>query len=245
MSPRQIEKRVIIITGASEGLGRSLAIELAKPDNILILCSRNNKAMLSLCSEIKRKGVECYAYRVDILSKSEIIRFIRTIAIRFSKIDLLINNAGAIHKGKLIEKITDEEFILCMKTNLDSVFYTLREVIPRMRKRDEGIIVTISSTAGKRGHPDYAAYSASKFAVAGLMQSTARSLDGNKIRCITIFPAGMNTKMRKYILGNSDAAKQQSTDIVARLINEAIQDKKKFPNGCEIVIRDGKIAAVT
>ena len=237
----QKNKKIIVITGASKGLGKELAKKLASPSNVMILCSRDIKELNKFCLELKDKGSECYPSEVDISKKADIIKYLRTILKKFSKIDILINNAGAIHKKNPIEKLSGKELNLCMKTNFESVFYTLHEIIPGMKKRGNGIIVTISSTAGKRGNPDFAVYSASKFAVTGLMQSVSRYLDGSGIRCLTILPAGMNTTMRKYILGAKDAKKQQSPELVAEIIKNAIKDQVAFPNGSEIIIHEGKI----
>lgn len=236
-----IGKKIVVITGASRGLGKALAERLGTPDNVLVLCAKDIKRLNYVCTKIKKTNTQCYAFKVDIAKKSEITKFITSTLKKFSKIDILINNAGAIHKAKPLEKITDEEYDKCLKTNLDSVFYALKEVIPDMKKGKDGIIITISSTAGKRGNPDFAAYSTSKFAVAGLMQSTARYLDSYRIRCITIFPSGMNTAMRRYILGAQNASKQQSPESVAQIIKNIIDNKTKFPNGSEIEIRDSKI----
>lgn len=234
-------KKIIVITGASKGLGKALAEKLPTLDSILILCSRNIKELNKTCYELKNRGVECYGYKVDVSKRTDNIKFIRTVLKKFSKIDILINNAGAIHKKQSPEKITDKEFELCMGTNLNSVFYALQEVIPPMKRRGAGIIVTISSTAGRRGNPEFAAYSASKFAVTGLMQSVARYLDKSGVRCLTIFPAGMNTDMRKFILGAEDAKKQQAPEVVAEIIKKTIGNSSEFPNGSEIIIRNGKI----
>jgi len=237
----QKNKKIIVITGASKGLGKELAKKLASPSNVMILCSRDIKELNKFCLELKDKGSECYPSKVDISKKADIIKYFRTILKKFSKIDILINNAGAIHKKNPIEKLSGKELNLCMKTNFESVFYTLHEIIPGMKKRGNGIIVTISSTAGKRGNPDFAVYSASKFAVTGLMQSASRYLEGSGVRCLTILPAGMNTTMREYILGAEDAKKQQSPESVSEIIKNAIKDQMTFPNGSEIIIRDGRI----
>ena len=207
----------------------------------MVLCARNVDKFRPVCAEIKKTKIECYWYKVDISHKKEISGFIRKILKKFSKIDVMINNAGATHKKKPIETISDKELDLCVKTNFNSVFYALREIIPAMKKRGAGTIVTISSTAGKRGNPDFAAYSASKFAVTGLMQSAARYLDGSGVRCLTIFPSGINTAMRKYILGAKDAQKQQSPESAAEMIKKCIENPAEFPHGSEIVIRDSKI----
>ena len=238
-----LDKKIIVITGASRGLGRALAEKLGAPDNILVLCAKDIKNLNNVCAKLKKRNIQCYAFKVDVSKKSEITKFIKNVIKRFYKIDILVNNAGVIHKKRLIEKITDNEYKLCLRTNLDSVFYALKEIIPGIKKRKNGTIITISSTAGKRGNPAFAAYSTSKFAVTGLMQSTARYLGEYGIRCITILPAAMNTAMRKYILGASDASKQQSPESVAQIIKKVFENKTKFPNGSEVEIRDGKIVA--
>lgn len=234
-------KKIIVITGASRGLGRALVEEFSQKNNFLVLCAKNLKNLKSVCRKLKKEGTECCASKIDVSNKKEVIKFIRTTLKKFSKIDILVNNAGVIQKAKPIEKITDQEYEKCLKTNLDSIFYALREVIPPMRKRGSGIIVTISSTAGRQGNSHFAAYSASKFAVTGLMQSAARYLGGYGIRCLTILPGAMNTDMRKYILGEEDANKQQSPESVAKIVKTAIENEIEFSNGSEIEIRDGKI----
>lgn len=236
-----LNKKVIAITGASRGLGKALAEIYSEPENILILCAKNTKELNRVRDDLKTKGIECHAFKIDVSKKKDIVKLIRTTLKKFSKIDILINNAGTIHKSKPLEKITDKEYYRCLKTNLDSVFYALKAVIPSMIKRGAGTIITISSTAGKRGNPDFAAYSTSKFAVTGLMQSAARYLGGYGIRCITVLPAGMNTAMRKHILGDNDASRQQTPESVAEIIKTAIENKAGFANGSEIEIRDGKI----
>ena len=113
-----------------------------------------------------------------------------------------------------------------------------------MRKQAHGMIISISSMAGKRGVPNFAAYSASKFAVLGLTQSVAKELKDSGIFCIAVCPGGMSTEMRTKAFGWEDSKKQQSPQYVANVVKDVLMGKIKVPHGGDIVIRNGEITAI-
>ena len=210
----------------------------------IIICSRNKNDLEDVRNEIVKNGGKCEYHVVDILNKKQVDKFVDNVIDSHNKIDVLINNAGYVNELENTENVTEEEFERCMKTNIYSVFYFLKKVIPIMRKQDSGIIVNIASIAGKRGVPTLSSYSASKFAVIGLTQSVGKELKNTNVICIAVCPGGMNTEMRAKVFGPRDAKKQQDPKFVANVVRDIIIGKIKVPNAGDISIRHGKIIAI-
>jgi len=239
-----IENSVVVITGASGGIGAAFAEAIAAAGANVVLCSRNEAALSSECAEIKKGKRACSFSVVDVTKKAQVKSFIDKVIKDHGRLDCLINNAGAIHPKKPIESLSEEEYQACMATNTDGVFYFLQAVVPVMKKQNQGIIINISSGAGKKGYPGLSAYSASKFAVQGLTESVAKELESTPVRCIAICPGGVNTPMRAAVFGQEDAARQQSAVAVAEIVRDIILGKVKVPNGADVQIRNGTVTAV-
>lgn len=235
-----LKNKIVIITGAAQGLGEALAYAFAKEHAHISICDLNKEGAERVCSQIRKDGGVCDADRIDVSKKDEVEGFIQTVLEKHKKIDILINNAGWMSEKKSIEETTDEEYEAYMGINVDSVFYFLRKTIPIMRKQGEGIIITIGSLAGKTGHPLVPLYSATKFAVRGLMQAAARNPATTSIKYLTVAPGSINTDMRKKLYGEEEAAKAQSPEQVAEIILRTIKENS-FANGDEIEIKDGAI----
>lgn len=246
IKPVNLKGSVVVITGASRGLGAAFADALAAEGAIVAVCARTKSMLDSVCSSIVTKGGKCHAVVVDVTNSAEVNAFVAGVMKRFGKIDVLVNNAGAVHKFRNVEKISDGEYALCMRTNIDSVFYFLRAMVPVMKKQNNGIIVNISSFAGKRAHANLSVYAASKFAVEAFTQAVARELEGESsaVGCIALCPSGINTGMRAAVFGKEDAAKQQSPDSVAAVLRDVLVGKVKVPNGGDVFIRNGVITEV-
>lgn len=244
--PAVLKGSVVIITGASRGLGAAFAEALAAEGAKVVICARDKSGLDSVCESIEKKGGVCSRFAVDVTSSSEVSGFVSKVVKAHGRIDVLVNNAGAVHKFSPVEKITDEEYVQCMRTNVDSIFHFLKAVIPHMKKRNSGIIVNVSSGAGKRAHAGLSVYAASKFAVEAFTQAVARELEeeGSSVGCIALCPGGVNTGMRAAVFGKEDAEKQQSPESVAAVLKDVLLGKVKVPNGGDVFIRQGKVAEV-
>ncbi len=239
-----LKNKVVVITGGGRGLGKELALILAKEGGKVIICSRHKNDLSKVCNEITDQGGACEYFAVDVTNKFQVEKFIKQIVKRHKRIDILINNAGYVDKWQHVENITEDEFENNFKINVYSIFYFLKRVVPIMRKQNEGSIINVSSMSGKRGIPNLAAYSASKFAVVGLAQSVAKELEGTGVYCITVCPGGMNTQMRAKIFDVDEASKQQDPKFVANVIKDIIIGKVKVPSAGDIVIRYGEITSI-
>lgn len=246
VKPVSLKDSVVVVTGASRGLGAALAETLAAEGAKVVICARDKAALSAVCRKISGKGGGCYDSVVDVTDPSAVSAFVVDVVKKFGRIDVLINNAGSVHKFNDIEKISNAEYEACMRTNVDSVFHFLKAVVPVMKKQGSGTIVNVSSSAGKRAHAGLSVYAASKFAVEALTQATARELEreGSAVSCFALCPSGINTGMRAAVFGKEDAGKQQSPESVALVLRDVLLGKVKVPNGGDVIIRQGSVTEV-
>jgi 3-oxoacyl-[acyl-carrier protein] reductase len=240
----QLKDKIVLVTGGSKGLGKEIAMKLASEGSNVIICARNEEKLSRVSNEIKQTGGKCSYYVADVEKENEVISLIDNIMKKFGRIDVLINNAGYGTEVKPIEETSQEDLLKCFETNVYSIFYFLKHLVPEMKRQDQGTIINISSMAGKRGVPNLSAYSASKFAVIGLTQSVAKEVKGTGVYCISVCPGGINTEMREKAFGSEDADKQQSPEFVANVIKGILLEKIKVPHGGDIVIRHGEIVSI-
>ena len=246
INPVSLKGSVVVITGASRGLGAAFAESLAAEGAKVVICARDKAGLASVCKSIEKKGCACSSYIVDVTSSKEVNSFVSKVIKAHGRIDVLVNNAGAVHKFSPVEKISEEEYARCMRTNVDSVFHFLKAAIQHMKKRNSGVVVNVSSGAGKRAHANLSVYAASKFAVEAFTQAVARELEqeGSAVGCIALCPSGINTGMRAAVFGKEDVGKQQSPDSVAAVLRDVLLGKVKVPNGGDVFIREGKVTEV-
>lgn len=238
-------KKIIVITGASQGLGRAFSETLGGPGVHLVLTALHRETLDPVVLALSKRGVSCDARAFDVTNVKEVQSFVGWILEARGRIDVLLNNAGWAAPKQLIEKVSDADYERYMATNLHSVFYFMREVIPLMKKQGSGLIVNISSRAGHGGHGGLAAYSASKFAVLGLTQSAGWELRGTDVSCVSVSPGGINTPMRAKLFGQEDAVKQQSPEQVASLVKQIVDGTLTVPNGGDISIVRGEISEIS
>jgi len=195
----------ILITGASRGIGRATALQFAIPGNTLILvCKSNIDRLNALAEDIRTRGAVVLPIQADISDSAEATRLFDTIKANNLSVDLLINNAGISYTG-LLQDMTDTEWRTILDTNLSSVFYCCRAVIPMMLQHG-GKIINVSSIWGKYGASCEVSYSATKGAVNSFTKALAKEL------------APSNIQVNAVSFGFID------TDMNAKLSPEEIQD---------------------
>lgn len=235
--------RTILITGASSGLGLSLALKFLASGDRVVGISRTKKSWRGALRKSKSHP-QFFLYRYDVSREQEVKKIVSWYNKKFKKIDILINNAGYGGTLKDTHRITSRDFRRHLEQNLCSVFLMCKYFIPLFRRYKGGLIINISSMAGKRAVPRLAAYSATKFGVLALSQAIAKENQEFGIKCITVCPGGMNTTMRASLFGRADANRQQSTDYVADVVLDIARNKVKVDSGGDIVIRHGAITAI-
>lgn len=189
-------KKIILITGASRGIGRDIAKTLAKNSNNMVIANYNKseKEAIELKENLKNDGFNIEIIKADVSKRNEAKEMVQEVLNKYGKIDVLINNAG-ISQYKLFNDITDEEWDNIINTNLKSAFMVTQEAVRNMINNKEGCIINISSIWGVAGASMEVAYSTSKAGLIGLTKSLAKELGPSNIRVNAIAPGIINTGM--------------------------------------------------
>ena len=190
-----MNKKVAIITGASDGIGKSIAVGLSNDNYHVILIARSQKNLQNVKNEIEKNGHTADLYPLDVANADSVKTTIDDIVTRFHKIDVLINNAGILKMGSSEMASTDIDEII--KVNLLGAIYVGNCVAEQMKKQKSGYIMNISSMAGKRGLAPNGIYSASKFGVTGYSESIFKELLSYGINVTAICPSTVATSMTK------------------------------------------------
>jgi 3-oxoacyl-[acyl-carrier protein] reductase len=236
--------KTAIVTGSSRGIGKETAMLLSKNGLNVVLCCRTQREIDSTAKDIQEiintEGAEdrILCIRCDVGISSEVDYLIKSTIEKFKYINVLINNAGIVYIKKLIDT-SEEEWDNTINTNLKGAFLCTKAVLPSMIVNKSGVIINVSSGAGKTGFPDIAAYCASKFGMIGLTESLAWETANYNIKVMAICPGEVSTKMQETA-DPSHYRRHKHMMLrpkqVAEKIVEMIFDDKKYHNGQSIDI---------
>ncbi|HET6889490.1 MAG TPA: SDR family oxidoreductase [Pyrinomonadaceae bacterium] len=187
-----LTNKTVLITGGSRGLGLVLAREFAREGARVAICARDEHELTRAQIDLQDRGAEVFAVKCDLRNTEEIAEMVSLIHDRFSRIDVLVNNAGVIQVGP-VEEMTREDFEQAMATHFWGPLNMILAVLPQMRQRKEGRIVNIASIGGKISIPHLVPYCASKFALVGLSKGLRAELRKDGIVVTTICPGLMRT----------------------------------------------------
>lgn len=191
--------KVLVVTGASRGIGRSVALKAAHEGaNIAFSDLKEDEFLTSLENELNALGVKAIGYASNAANHEDSHKFIDQVISDFGKIDALVNNAG-ITRDALLMRMTEEQWDTVINVNLKSVFNLTKAVQKYMLKQKFGSIINISSVVGVGGNPGQANYSASKAGIIGFTKSIAKELGSRNIRCNAIAPGFIETDMTKTL----------------------------------------------
>ena len=237
-----------IITGASKGIGKSIAFELAKDNIEVILLSRNKKNLQSVVDDIIFLGGKASYYEIDISDVKSYSNILDTIKEKHGNINILINNAG-INKDKLILRMDEDSWDSVINTNLKATYLGIQKISKNMIKNKWGRIVNITSISGHMGAVGQSNYSASKAGIVGLSKSVAKELASRNITVNCISPGFINTDMTETL---DDKIKQKylesiplnrfgKPDEVAKLVRFICSNDADYITGQTINIDGGII----
>ena len=226
-----------LVTGGGRGIGKETAILLSKMGMNIVICSRTQKEIDLVVKEIKLSGNNhIMGRKCDVSKSDEVNNLVKETLVKYGRIDVLINNAGITYVKKLVDT-TEEEWDLTMDINLKGVFLLSKAILPQMMKNNFGIIINVSSGAGKVGFEDISVYCASKFGIMGLTESVAWEVGNYDIRVMTICPGEVATKMQKDVdlqYYNLNKHKMLNPKSVAEKIRDMVFDDKKYGNGVSV-----------
>jgi len=190
--------KVAFITGAGRGIGMNIALKLAAQGFDCALNDVNMEDLLNVKSKIEALGRKCEVYKADVSSSSEIEAIVKQITLDFSRIDVLVNNAG-ITRDNLLMRMSEEDWDKVINVNLKSVYNCTKSVSRIMMKQKSGKIISISSVVGVMGNAGQCNYSASKAGIIGFTKSIARELASRGITANAIAPGFIMTEMTEKL----------------------------------------------
>ena len=194
-----MDKKVALVTGASRGIGRQIALTLAREGAFVIINYNGSEDRAREVEEtIRREGGEAVIRRCNVSSFSETEQMAKEIVKEYGHVDILVNNAGLTRDG-LIMKMSEEDFDQVLETNLKGCFNTIRHLSRQMLKQKSGRIINIASVSGVLGNAGQANYAASKAGVIGLTKTMARELASRGITVNAVAPGFIDTEMTEVL----------------------------------------------
>ncbi len=204
-----MENKVVIITGASSGIGAATALRLAREGMRLTLAARRLDRLEQAAEQARALGGEALPLQVDVCNPDDISRMVQGTFERWGRIDVLINNAGVGSGGQSLMEITPDEIRRRIHTNLIAVIECAQAVLPVMLRQQAGQIINVSSIAGLVAAPGSGVYPAGKFGVIGFSDALRRDLRGSGVRvstfCPGFTPSEINSELMAHAQGRPDA----------------------------------------
>jgi meso-butanediol dehydrogenase / (S,S)-butanediol dehydrogenase / diacetyl reductase len=251
-----LENPVAVVTGAASGIGRAIALRLAREGFDVAMMDLDTVGLAATHDRIKAAGGQAHAFTVDVCDPIEVGSITREIAVAIGSPEVLVNVAG-IGVAATVLETSDEDWNRVLAVNLTGPFLTTRAILPLMIDRGNGVIVNIASVAGQVGVPRRAAYSASKAGLVGLTKAIAVDHAHEGIRSVAICPGTVETEWIGKILANSPdpaavraamAARQLdgrmgTPEEIAAMTAFVVGPEGRFINGAALIVDGGMTAA--
>lgn len=248
MTSRPLEGKVALITGASRGLGKAMAVALAQGGARLALVARDKEKLAETEAAVREAGSEAKIFVADVAKEAEVDRLRDEVVAEFGRISILINNAG-INLRKNVHEFTLEEWTRVMDTNVTSVFLMCRAFVPMMKGAGYGRIINMTSIMSHVSLPGRTAYSTSKTALLGFTRALALELAPDAITVVGISPGPFATEMNTPLMNNPEINAQFMSKIalgrwgkveeIGKLALFLCSDDAGFITGTDILIDGG------
>ena len=205
---KELHEKVALVTGASRGLGRALALAFAREGARLAICARGSADLEATAEACRKLGAEVLAVRADVASPTDRERLVTLTLDRFGRVDILVNNASTLGPTPLplLADTDPAAFEEVIRVNLTAPFLLARALVGGMLLRGSGLIVNVSSDAAVNGYPGWGAYSAAKAGLDGLSRVWAAELAGFGVTVVSVDPGDMDTEMHRAALPDDDPA---------------------------------------
>ena len=202
----EIQGKTAIVTGASQGIGRSLAMALGSAGAQVAICARNEARLEEVAREIESQGGRVFSRSCDISDRDACEGFVDAVLGAFGRLDILINNAGALGPRSMVLDYPAHIFEEVVKTNIVGTFSLTQIALPHLLKSEPGVVLNLSSGLGRFGVREVSAYCASKFAIEGFSQSLADEYPGESLISMAVAPGMVATDMLKAFLDQDDVS---------------------------------------
>ncbi len=243
----RLKNKVAIVTGAGQGIGRTIAVSLAKEGAKVIVNDIDLHGAEKVCREIEKQGREAFPFHADVSNNNQVNQMIEKAIKRFKRIDILVNNAG-IMQSMLVEELTEKDWDKMMAINLKGTFLCSKAVMKYMKEQRSGKIVSISSLAGKSGGIMVSAnYSASKAGIIAFTKSLARELAPYKINVNAVCPGTTDTDMaksftpekRERLIGTIPLGRFATPQDIANAVVFLVSEESNYITGTTLDVNGG------
>jgi NAD(P)-dependent dehydrogenase (short-subunit alcohol dehydrogenase family) len=241
--PNCLDNKIILITGASEGIGRAMAKSYASFGATVLLHGRDVTRLEALYDEIvEAGGKEPAICPLDLKSQNyeDYYTLQQSIGHEFGRLDGLVHNAGMLGRLNPISSMLTNDWLDVMQVNANAPFFLSKALLPLLEESDSASVIFTSSSVGRKARANWGAYAASKFAVEALMQIMADELENiSNIRCNSVNPGATNTAMRKMAYPGEQADSNPSADEILPIFLYLMSDDSRAVNGLALNARSG------
>ena len=204
----KLENKVAVITGGAQGIGRTVALGMARDGARVVVADLQGEKAKSVARQLQTLGAEAIAVEVDVASEASVKNLAEQTFNRFGRVDILVNDAGVYLKSPVVAK-SEEDWDKTINVNLGGNFLCVRAFVPAMRKQKSGRIISLASSIANTGAREFADYAASKAGIIGFVKALARELGPDGITVNAICPGSANTSMPR--------SHRSEEDVMARL----------------------------
>ncbi len=246
---RKLENKVAVVTGASSGIGKAIAVLFAREGATVVVLDLHSSGVSDVVEEIVGEGNNAWGQVCDV-GQAQIVRDVMTrIVAEVGTIDIMVNNAGIMDDFIPAADVELQQWHHVLNVDLNGTFYCCHEALPGMLDRGEGVILNISSIGGLQGARAGAAYTAAKHAVVGLTKNIAFMYANKGVRCNAIAPGGVKTNIgahmhpnafgyERMVSGSANMPRLADPDEIAQAALFLVSDEASFVNG-EVLVADG------
>jgi 3-oxoacyl-[acyl-carrier protein] reductase len=247
-SPKFLTDKVALVTGASRGLGKAIALALAQEGASIAAVARSEDALKETLEAIRALGGTAEPFALDVSDETSVEATVEKVAARFGHIDVLVNNAGVTRDG-LLMRMKSEDWDTVINTNLKGAFHLTKPVARLMVKQRSGRIINISSVIGLMGNAGQANYAASKAGLIGFSKSVAREFASRNITCNVVCPGfietdmtkGLGEDLRKKLLDKIPLARLGQPDDVAGVVAFLASPAANYITGQILTVDGGMV----
>lgn len=240
--------RVALVTGASQGIGRACAIQLANAGAAVAVAARNQEKLNEVVKQIGSSGGKAAAFVVDVGDEEQIKSAFKAALAQFGKIDVLVNNAG-ITRDQLVMRMKRADWDAVLNTNLTSAYICIQQVIGSMLKQRWGRVINITSIFGQMGQAGQANYASSKAGLIGLTMAIAREVGSRNITCNAVAPgfietamtSGLSEELRKSALQNIPLGRLGTPEDVANAVAFLASEEASYITGHVLNVNGGML----
>ncbi|MGM9927481.1 MAG: 3-oxoacyl-[acyl-carrier-protein] reductase [Bacillus sp. (in: firmicutes)] len=245
----KLQGQVALVTGASRGIGKEIALELARLGASVVVNYAGNEVKANeVVEQVKQLGQQAMAIRCDVANGEEVAAMIKAVVETFGKIDILVNNAG-VTRDNLLMRMKEEEWDTVIDTNLKGVFLCSKNVTRPMMKQRQGIIINVASVVGISGNAGQANYVAAKAGVIGLTKTMAKELAPRNIRVNAVAPGFITTDMtdelsedvRHHLLAQIPLGRLGEPGDIAKVVAFLASDDSAYMTGQTLTVDGGMV----